>query len=313
MQLSQSISEIKNIGEQRTKKLNKLGVFTIEDLIEYFPRDYDDRSHITKISEIKLNQVNTIKGRLIAKPETMRMKSIQITKARIEDNGAILELVWFNQPYLKNTLKPKAEYMFTGKVCEKYARLQMENPDYEIIDNGELLNSGRIIPIYASTYKFSQKLFRGLIFEILKEIKGQLEEFIPDTVRKNFNLCERSFAIENIHFPKNDESFFLARKRLVFEELFLLQMRLLQLKGNIKKRKSGAVFNNLSYNEIKERFGFELTNAQKKVINEITEAHSRRCRIGKNSRCNDSSFYSRKKRFSVRNDGSYGCFGKSAL
>ncbi len=271
MQLSQSISEIKNIGEQRTKKLNKLGVFTIEDLIEYFPRDYDDRSHITKISEIKLNQVNTIKGRLIAKPETMRMKSIQITKARIEDNGAILELVWFNQPYLKNTLKPKAEYMFTGKVCEKYARLQMENPDYEIIDNGELLNSGRIIPIYASTYKFSQKLFRGLIFEILKEIKGQLEEFIPDTVRKNFNLCERSFAIENIHFPKNDESFFLARKRLVFEELFLLQMRLLQLKGNIKKRKSGAVFNNLSYNEIKERFGFELTNAQKKVINEITE------------------------------------------
>lgn len=269
MELGQSILDIKNIGAERAKKLNKLGIFTVEDLIEYFPRDYDDRSHITKINEINLNQVNTVKGKITAKPETMRIRNMQITKARIDDGSGMLELVWFNQPYLKNTLKAKSEYMFTGKVCEKYARLQMESPEFEIIDDKVLLNTGRIIPVYASTYKFSQKLFRGLIFETLKEIKGQLEEFMPENLRKNFNLCNRSFAIENIHFPENDESFFMARRRLVFEELFLLQMHLLQLKGNIKKRKCGTVLKNLSYKKLADSLPFELTNSQKFVIKEI--------------------------------------------
>lgn len=271
MELKDDIRQIKNIGEERAKKLNRLGVFTVGELIEYFPRDYDDRSRVTKINETELNKVNTVKGRIVAKPETIRIRSVQITKARIEDETGILEVVWFNQPYLKNTIKPRAEYMFTGKVCEKYARLQMESPEYEIIDDKELLNSGRIIPVYASTYKFSQKLFRSLIFDTLKEIRGQLDEFMPEKIRKAFNLCERSFAIENIHFPESDESFFMARRRLVFEELFLLQMRLLQLKGNVKKKKSGSVFKKLSYKRLEDALPFSFTNAQKRVLKEITD------------------------------------------
>lgn len=271
MELNQNIGEIKNIGEQRLKKLNKLGIFTVKDLIEYFPRDYDDRSKVTKINELELNKVITVKGRVVAKPEVMRVRAMQITKTRIDDGTGILELVWFNQPYLKNTIKAKEEYMFTGKVTEKYARLQMESPEYEIIDDKALLNSGRIIPVYASTYKFSQKLFRGIIFDTLKEIKGQLEEFMPENIRKSFNLCDRSFAIENIHFPENDESFFMARHRLVFEELFLLQMRLLQLKGNVKKKKSGAIFKSFSYKKLADQLPFEFTNAQKRVLKEITD------------------------------------------
>lgn len=271
MELNQNIGEIKNIGEQRLKKLNKLGIFTVKDLIEYFPRDYDDRSKVTKINELELNKVITVKGRVVAKPEVMRVRAMQITKTRIDDGTGILELVWFNQPYLKNTIKAKEEYMFTGKVTEKYARLQMESPEYEIIDDKALLNSGRIIPVYASTYKFSQKLFRGIIFDTLKEIKGQLEEFMPENIRKSFNLCDRSFAIENIHFPENDESFFMARHRLVFEELFLLQMRLLQLKGNVKKKKSGVIFKSFSYKKLADQLPFEFTNAQKRVLKEITD------------------------------------------
>lgn len=271
MELNQSIGDIKNIGEQRLKKLNKLGIFTVKDLIEYFPRDYDDRSKVTKINELELNKVITVKGRVVAKPEVMRVRSMQITKTRIDDGTGILELVWFNQPYLKNTIKAREEYMFTGKVSEKYARLQMESPEYEIIDDKALLNSGRIIPVYASTYKFSQKLFRGIIYDTLKEIKGQLEEFMPENIRKAYNLCDRSFAIENIHFPENDESFFMARHRLVFEELFLLQMRLLQLKGNVKKKKSGAVFKSLTYKKLADQLPFEFTNAQKRVLKEITD------------------------------------------
>ena len=271
MNLSDSISTIKNIGEDRTKKLNKLGIFSINDLIEYFPRDYDDRSNVKKISEIELNKVNTIKGKIVLKPETLKIKNITITKTRIQDETAFLEVIWFNQQYLKNTLKLKQMYIFTGKIVNKFGRIQLESPDYELIDDKELLSNGRIVPIYSSTYKFSQKLFREIINKVLKDIKPQITEFIPISIIKKFNLCERIFAIENIHFPKNDDAFFKARKRLVFEELFLLQMKLISLKGNIESEKSNINIVNFSIQTFIKLLKFELTNDQKQVVFEICE------------------------------------------
>ena len=271
MLLSDSIINIKNIGEERSKKLQKLGVFTINDLIEYFPRDYDDRSNVCKIKDVEVNKINTVKGKVVSKPETMKVKFMTITKIRIDDGTGFLEITWFNQPYLKNTIKYKGEYIFTGKIVKKYERLQMEAPDYEVIDNKELLSNGRIAPVYASTYKFSQKLFRDVINQTLSLVKNQITEFLPDYIIKENNLCSRDFAIENIHFPKDNKSFFIARRRLVFEELFLLQTKLLQLKGIIEHKPCNIKMKDMDILPILEMLPFTLTDAQKTVLKDITK------------------------------------------
>lgn len=271
MLLSDSILNIKNIGEQRANKLKKLNILTVKDLIEYFPREYDDRSNVKKINEVSINEINTIKGFVVSKPETLSVKHLQITKTRINDGTGIIEVLWFNQPYLKNTLKVKSEYILTGKVIEKFGRLQLESPDFELLDDKELLNNGRIVPVYASTYKFSQKLFRSLIKDTLdlEDIKNQITDFLPEKIKKESDLCSRQFAIENIHFPESNQAFFKARTRLVFEELFLLQMRLMQLKQNIKKVETNISFRDLSTEIILNSLPFKLTTAQDKVLNEI--------------------------------------------
>ena len=280
MLLSDNIIIIKNIGEERSKKLQKLGIFTINYLIEYFPRDYDDRSNVCKIKDIELNKINTVKGKVISNPETAKIKHISITKIRIDDGTGFLEIVWFNQPYLKNTIKYKSDYIFTGKVIQKYGRIQMETPDYEIIDERELLSNGRIVPIYASTYKLPQKLFREVINQTLFAVKEQIKEFLPDEILKENNLCSRHFAIENIHFPKDNKSFFIARRRLVFEELFLLQTKLLQIKGILEHKKCNINIKDKNIAPILNILPFNLTDAQNNVLKDIIDD------LGKNKAMN---------------------------
>lgn len=280
MLLSDNIITIKNIGEERSKKLQKLGIFTINDLIEYFPRDYDDRSNVCKIKDIELNKINTVKGKVISNPETTKIRHVSITKIRIDDGTGFLEIVWFNQPYLKNTIKYKSDYIFTGKVIQKYGRIQMETPDYEIIDERELLSNGRIVPIYASTYKLPQKLFREVINQTLFAVKDQIKEFLPDEILKENNLCSRHFAIENIHFPKDNKSFFIARRRLVFEELFLLQTKLLQIKGILEHKKCNINIKDKNIAPILNILPFNLTDAQNNVLKDIIDD------LGKNKAMN---------------------------
>lgn len=267
--LTDNIDKIKNIGEERTKKFHKLGVYTVENLIEYFPRDYEDRSNVVKIQDSEVNKINTVKGIIISKPEVTRIKNFQITRTHLQDDTGIIEIIWYNQPYLKNTIKVKSEYIMTGKITAKFGRPQMESPDFEIIGDNELLSNGRIVPVYSLTEKLSQKILRSIIKSVLEITYNQLEEFIPESVRKKYKLCDRNFAVENIHFPKNRESFFIARKRLVFEELFLLQLKLLQLKGNVRGKPSSIDIEKFDLDLFYNQLPFSFTNAQSNVLNEI--------------------------------------------
>lgn len=268
MKPKDSIGVVKNIGKTRLEQLNKLGIETVEDLIEYYPRDYEDRSQFVPISEIEIGMTNTIRGKVTVSPEARRIRSMTIVSARISDRSSVIECVWFNQPYIKNQLTPGREYSFTGKVVEKYGRLQMESPDYEPVSDNSL-NTGRIIPIYTVPKKMSQKIIRGCIKDAMDSVEGSLEEYMPEKILKKHNLCDREFAVRNIHFPESDNAFFKARKRLVFDELLFLQLHLLELKGNICGKKSNIVINNYDDAEIRKQLGFELTDAQKKVLNEI--------------------------------------------
>ena len=272
MQLRSSVSEVHNIGKQRLLYLNNMGIFTVEDLIEHFPREYDDRSDIKTISDLVPNEVNTFIGSIDGNVDTIRIKNIVLTKAKITDETATVNAVWYNQPYLKNTFKNGQSYLFTGKYQHSHGKKEVISPEYEALDRGELLSGGRIIPVYSITKGISQKVFRALIKDTLEKTKNQLVDFIPKSIRMENKLCDRNFAVQNIHFPEDDDSFFVARRRLVFEELFVLQTALLKMKTAVTEGKTGVIIKNSeAEKEITKAIGFELTNAQKKVIDEIKE------------------------------------------
>ncbi len=270
MLLNDSVTEIKGIGAKKAQTLNNLGIFTVNDLIEHFPRDYEDRSQVKDIADLTENEENTFFALVSAVPENVHIRKMTVTKVKLSDSTGSINAVWYNQPFIKNALKKDEEYIFTGIYKKSGYRREVSSPEFEKAGTDkEILGGGRIVPVYPLTSGISQKVLRSLIKTTLDAVKTQLPEFLPLDMRKKYMLCERNFAISNIHFPENDESFFIARKRLVFEELFVLQTALFILKGTAK-RNDGIVFKTQGISEESEKaFGFGFTKAQKKVIAEI--------------------------------------------
>lgn len=270
MLLTDDIGKIKNIGEQRQKMLNDLGVYTVLDMLEYFPRDYEDRSVITPISDITPNSSFAFTARLADKPSLTARGRFKIVKARVSDGTGQLDVVWYNQPYLKNSLQAGKTYWFFGKAVEKFGMLQVESPEWEVYDpNKKSLSNGRIIPVYPLTRGLTQKVLRGVIKQAIDDAAGEITDFLPDWISREYGLADRRFAIRNIHFPESDEAFFKARTRLVFDELFLLQMKLLQLKGIIKRKQQFFIPENTDITPVLDVLGFKLTDAQERVLNDI--------------------------------------------
>ena len=139
MYLDSPVTAIKSIGPEKSRKLSRLGILTVKDLIEHFPRDYEDRSQVVPISEIKLNEENTFRGRVRGIPEDMRVKNLRIVRARIEDSTGGIVAVWYNQPYMKKAFKEGAEYIFTGKAVRKYNNIEIQSPEFEIVSEGSIL------------------------------------------------------------------------------------------------------------------------------------------------------------------------------
>jgi ATP-dependent DNA helicase RecG len=267
MRLGESIEVLSNIGETRHKQLNQMGIESINDLIEYIPRDYEDRSSVNNIAELRLGEVCSVAVRVDAKPEVRRAGRLLITVARISDNTGSAEAVWYNQGYIKSSLKVGAVYVVTGKAVQKFGRVQIEVKDFELY-NEYSLNSGRIVPMYRLPAKLSQKIFRSVVKQALDGLGEELADFMPRSITEGACLCDRAFALHNIHFPRDNKAFFEARHRLVFEELFMLQMRLLQLKGDVEKRESKVRLKDYGADRLLKSLGFELTGAQKRAIRE---------------------------------------------
>lgn len=265
MDLNSDIGEIKYIGEKRRETLNKHGIFKIRDIIEYFPRDYMDRSVITPVGECLADYVYTIKGKICGEFEIMRINNLTITRVNFTDGMNEIRVVWFNQPYIRKSLKPDAPYILTGTVREWAGRIQMESPDFELGSEINTADQNKIIPVYRSIPGISQKVLRSVIKNTLSEI-SQFSEFLPKEIRGS--LCERDFAIRNIHFPSDKQAFFIARKRLVFDDLLLAQLSLRSIKSEIKKQ-SGIIIKKFAEHEIQNLMQYNLTGAQKRVLFEI--------------------------------------------
>ena len=266
MDLNCTVSELPNVGEQRAKKLNSMGIYTAKDLLTHFPREYNDRSNICKIKDLVLNEENTFIACVKGQGESIRVKNITFTRIKLYDETGSVFAVWYNQIYMKKAFDEKTQYLFTGKLQKKYGKLEVASPEYEKAE----IAIDKIVPIYPSVNGLSQKIWRKLIGEVLEQLRGQLQECLPFWIRKEYLLCECNFANDNIHFPQTHERFFQARRRLVFEEFFLLQLGLLLMKQTLQEGKEGIVLQKeYAVEEFEKMLPFTMTNAQKNVLEEI--------------------------------------------
>ncbi|ADQ46332.1 ATP-dependent DNA helicase RecG [Caldicellulosiruptor kronotskyensis 2002] len=269
--LEKDIRFLKGVGENREKLFKKLGIKKAEDLLWHIPRKYLDYSRLKKIRELCDGEIESFVAKVAGKPLEIETRSVKIIKIPVEDSTGVVTTVWFNQDYIKNVLKEGEVFCFSGKIERKGFYIEVKNPEFEKYDQ-HLIHTGRIVPVYNSTEGLSQKVIRNIVNNLLQQVDGMLIDIIPPYIRQKYNLSEINFAIKNIHFPENKLSLELARKRLVFEEFYLLQLSLLLLKENIEKNEGIKIENvQSSLKEFEKLLPFELTDAQKRVLAEIAQ------------------------------------------
>ena len=267
--LKKDIQFIKGVGPSRVKLLNKLGINNLEDLITYYPRNYEDRGKPKSISELVDGEEALISAFVVARMSEVRIrKNLTLCKVVVRDETGTAQITWYNQSYLKNSLKVNERYKFYGKVSNKYGKIDMQSPVFE--PEGSSTKTGKIIPIYPLTYSLSQNTIRKIIENGLSEVDGKLEETIPEYLLDKYSLCDINTAISKIHFPDNFAEFNLARKRLVFEELLSMQLALLSLKNKYEVKKTGIAFDKAAkMSDVIDNLPFKLTGAQARVLEEI--------------------------------------------
>lgn len=259
---------IKGVGPNRIKQLNSLGIYTLEDVISYYPRGYENRGIKKDIAELVDGEDALIEAKCVSKMTEIRIrKNMTIYKLVVRDETATCTLTWFNVPFLKKRFIVGDTYKFFGKVKRKLNQIEMMTPIIDEQDSNK--NTGRIIPIYPSTYNLSQNILRKIIENALEEA-NVLPETIPEYLIKEYKLMDINEATKQIHFPNSFEDYNKARTRLVFEELLIMQLALLTFKTNYDKDKKGISFStDAKISEIIDSLPFKLTNAQSRVLEEI--------------------------------------------
>ncbi len=268
MDLDKDVKYVKTVGPNRVKLLNKLNIYTLKDLITYYPRDYEDRSKPKNLYECVEGEEVLIEAMATSRISEMHKGRMTISKLVVKDQTGTCYITWFNQGYLRDKFQPGRMYRFFGKISVKGSRFEMNSPVYDEIDQSK--NTGKIIPIYPLTYELKQNTLRRIIENGLLEVKGQLEETLPDYIIKENELWDINKAIERIHFPHEFSDFNKARERLVFEELLTTQLALLKLKNNYEHNRNGIQFNkDVKMSDVIDTLPFKLTKAQLRVLEEI--------------------------------------------
>ena len=270
LRLDSPVEELKGIGKGRAQTLKKLNIVNVSDVLFHYPRDYEDRSAVTPIAELEEDENAVVIAGVKEEPKTSYFKGMSITKAKIYDASGNINAVWYNQPYVKNNIKAGEKYAFIGKMTrKKNGAGEIQSPEVEKI--GENGWQGGIIPIYPLCAGLSQKVFRKIEDEALKALETGIKDNIPLYIRKKYHLAERAFSIKNIHRPESPEAYLIARKRLVFEELFLLQTALLKLKNENAADSSGIRMDKTDMTPFFDALPFSFTEAQKNVFAEIKD------------------------------------------
>ncbi|HBG81296.1 TPA: DNA helicase RecG [candidate division CPR2 bacterium] len=269
MNLNTSVETLSGVGANYAKKLHKLGLNTVEDLLLYYPRRYEDFSTIVPISKTRPGESITIKGNIwqIANKKS-RNRRMTITEAVVADDTGTMKVTWFNQPFLTKSLKMGDEIVLAGKPEFNYGQIVMISPAWEKL-SVDLKHVGRIVPVYPETEGLTSKWLRYQIKPLLKLVFN-IKDPLPETLKKREGLTDLPSAVRAIHFPNNKLELAEARKRLAFDELFIILLSGLKQKMGMAKEKAVSVpFEENKAKEFVDSLSFSLTNAQKRVCWEI--------------------------------------------
>jgi ATP-dependent DNA helicase RecG len=267
MTLNSPVTDIKGVGNEMAKKYASLGIHTIADLIDYYPRRYDDYSNLQSISEIRPGVV-TIKAVIKQAKGRYVRRGMHITEAVASDDTGSVRLVWFNQPYRAESIKQNTEYFISGTFELSHQRLSILNPSMELVSDFPV-NTARIVPIYGQIKGLKSPDIRRALKQVAPMIK-ELPETLPTWVIKNQKLIGRDEAMLGVHFPKNNDQLAEARRRLGFEEVFRLSLASLLNKYELMKEHSLKIpFKENLAKEFVSHLPFKLTDAQRKVIWQI--------------------------------------------
>ncbi len=256
------------------KKLDKLDIHTLSDLLYHLPSRYDDFSIISSINRLRIGEVVTIRGTVeeMKNEYTKRFKKLQ--RAKVSDSTGVLEVVWFNQPFLTRVIQKGDTISLSGRIEWQNRKKALISPDYEILTNNLApIHTGRLVPVYPETKGLTSKWLRRQVYNLLQENLQAFEEFLPQEILESFELYVYSKALEQVHFPDSLEIASKARHRLAFDEVFLLQLAAKKRKEEWRKKLKGLSFKIAEFQNQVEAFWnklpFELTGAQRRSINEI--------------------------------------------
>ena len=269
MNLDFPLEKLNRVTPVYAKRLKKLGLFNIRDLLFYFPRRYDDFSVIIPIGKLKAGETSTIQGKIldVQNRKTFRRRMV-LTEALIEDESGTIKVIWFNQPFLMRNLKVGQKVNLSGKVTYSEEGLQMSNPVYEIAKR-YLIHTGRLVPVYHETEGVSSRWLRWQIKPLLN-FTNQIKDFLPYEIRKKEKLMDLSRAIKEIHFPQSISLAEDARRRFSFSELFLIQLLKLRLKKKWRLQRAYSIgFDEELIKKFTRSLPFKLTDAQRKSAWEI--------------------------------------------
>ncbi|PIZ27588.1 DNA helicase RecG, partial [Candidatus Berkelbacteria bacterium CG_4_10_14_0_8_um_filter_42_34] len=272
MDFSTPVEKIPRVGPAFLKKLHRLGIKTAGQLLYHFPHRYEDFSNLIPISQVKIGGPFCFQGQItdIKNIRTFR-KRMMLTQAALQDPTGKLKVMWFNQPYLANTLKKGTFVCLAGKISGKGKSIYLSNPAYEKLPDNfreidfELSHTGRLIPVYPETEGLSSKWLRFIVKPLLLKLKDRIPDFLPPKISKKYDFLAFQEAIWQIHFPDSLELAEKAKKRFGFEELFELSLFVQRERLKLAKEKALAISIDVDLmKEFTKSLPYELTNAQKK-------------------------------------------------
>ncbi len=269
MYLNDPITALKGVGDKTAALYHKLDIFTVDDLIRHYPRDYEEWRDIVKIGELRANQVHAVHAMVISAPQTVHIrKNMTITTLRVRDDSGACDITYFNMPYIKNNILPGKKYIFRGRVMLKNNRMTIDQP--KIVSPHEFAqNVNRLSPIYPTT--------KGLtIAAITKAVRAAISvldpvvDYIPESMRMEYGLSDLITARSGIHFPADREMMLACRKRIVFEEFLFFIVSVMILKDMAAQEINDAPMMRIdACQDLIGRLPYELTNAQKRVWAQI--------------------------------------------
>lgn len=255
------IEELKGLGKKRAELFHKLGVYSVGQLLNFYPRTYEDWSEITDIADVQDGQTVCVSGELTSGVQSGYTKTGKfIAKVFIADETGVCELVFFNNPYIRTMLKTDVKYRFFGKAARRFSEVQMISPTFSAESDLNIIK-----PIYNLTAGLPNNVVVKAVRQAVDLLPDEVNDPLPGELREKYGLCGLRFAIENIHFPQSSEALNTAKKRLVIEELLVLNLGLRQLKNRKRSENKNLIKTDFSA-EFESLLSFKLTNAQRNAV-----------------------------------------------